>query len=247
MSKSTPCRACIGISAIPRDVATGYGPDRADTVARGMVAGVVRAGGVPLVLPVVDEDLAVEQAQVLDGLLLSGGQDLDAELRGEERHPASTWLDPARDRHEAALLRAALDRGIPILGICRGLQLVAHELGGTLLGHVDGHDSSRADPGAGHDVALADGSRLARALGAGSARVNSIHHQVVERLPSGLACVAQAADGTVEAAEGSVGRSRFLGVQWHPELMLDYRGGQDVFDVYLAQVDGVGEPGRSAR
>jgi putative glutamine amidotransferase len=186
------------------------------------------------VLPVVEAGAAAAQLRRLDGLVLSGGQDLDAELRGRARHPASTWLDPDRDRHEGALLRRAVDRGLPVLGICRGMQLVADALGGALCHHLDGHDSGSGDAAAGHTVAVAPGSALAAAVGAESIRVNTIHHQAVERLPDGLRVVARAGDGTLEAAEGRAGGSWFLGVQWHPELMLGMPGGQDVFDALVA-------------
>jgi putative glutamine amidotransferase len=236
MTVSTSTSPLVGITAVPRDVTTGYGPDRADTASRGMVAGVLRAGGVPVVLPVIDDAVAPRQIRGLDALVFSGGQDLDAEIRGRARHPASTWIDTARDRHEGAILQAALANGTPILGICRGLQLVVDALGGRLHDHIDGHDSGSGDVRAGHPLAVSAGSGLARTLvGPDRTWVNSIHHQAVETLPDGLVCVARAPDGTLEAAEGHVGRSWFLGVQWHPELMLDQPGGQEVFDALVAQ------------
>jgi putative glutamine amidotransferase len=242
MTVSTSTSPLVGITAVPRDVTTGYGPDRADTASRGMVAGVLRAGGVPVVLPVIDGAFAARQIRALDALVLSGGQDLDAEIRGRTRHPASTWIDTARDHHEAALLQAALANGTPILGICRGLQLVVDALGGRLHDHIEGHDSGSGDVRAGHALAVSPGSGLARALaGADPTWVNSIHHQAIETLPEALVCVARAPDGTLEAAEGQIGSSWFTGVQWHPELMLDQPGGQDVFDALVAQA----RPGRA--
>lgn len=236
MSVSTGHLPLIGITAVPRDVTTGYGPDRADTASRGMVAGVVRAGGVPVVLPVVERALAARQLDGVHGLVLSGGQDLDAALRGEARHPASRWLDADRDRHEVALLRAAMEHGTPILGICRGLQLAVDVLGGRLVAHLDGHDSGTRDLASGHSVSVRAGSHLAAAVDAATIRVNSLHHQAIEQLPAALRSVARAEeDGTLEAAEGQAGRSWFLGVQWHPELMLDEPGGQCLFDALAAR------------
>lgn len=235
--ESSAARPLIAITAIPRLVQTGYGEDRADTVAQSVTGAVARAGGVPIVLPVVDPALAARQVATIDGLVLSGGQDLDATLRGEQPHPRSTWVDPDRDRHELALLTATLERDLPILGVCRGMQLVVASRGGELAAHIDDHDAGVRDADAGHSVTVAAGSQLAEAVGPDpELQVNTIHHQAVGRLPDGLRVSATAADGTVEAIEGTIGRSWFLGVQWHPELMLDERGGQPVFDALVAQI-----------
>lgn len=222
----------VGISAVPRDVKTGYGPDLADTAAAGMVRGIAAAGAVPFVLPVVDAALAAAQLEPLDALVLSGGQDLDAELRGRRRHPASTWLDPRRDVHERALAQAAFAGGIPVLGICRGLQLVVDLLGGRLVDHLGGHDAGTGDAAAGHPVEL-DGDGVLAAAGR-RFQVNTLHHQAVATVPDGLRVVAHAPDGTVEAVEGTVDGTLFAGVQWHPELMLDGAGGQPLFDALAA-------------
>lgn len=221
----------VGISAVPRDVTTGYGPDRADTAAAGMVRGVVAAGGVPLVLPVVDARASAAQVEPLDALVLSGGQDLDAELMGRERHPLSTWLDPARDLHERALAEAAFAAGIPVLGICRGLQLAVELLGGELVDHLEGHDTGSGDPALGHAVDVAADTALVLATGP-RPQVNTIHHQAVAAVPAGLRVTGRAPDGTIEAVEGHTASS-FLGVQWHPELMLDHPAGQPVFDALM--------------
>jgi putative glutamine amidotransferase len=180
--------------------------------------------------------VAAGQVARLDGVILAGGQDLDATLWGEPRDPRSTWLDADRDRHERAVWEAACARALPVLGICRGLQLVGQALGGRIAGHVDGHDSGAPASAAGHTVAPAAGSALERAVGAGVLRVNSIHHQAIAELPADLVATALAPDGLVEAVESRGERPWFVGVQWHPELMLAERGGQPLFDALVAAV-----------
>jgi putative glutamine amidotransferase len=225
----------IAISSVPRDVPTGYGGDRADTVAAGVVAGVIAAGGVPLLLPVVAPDLAGEQIAAVDGLLLAGGQDLDlpeTDLGGPR------WIDPARDAHEFALWREAQRRELPVLGVCRGLQLVNVALGGTLEPHVDGHDAGDEHATRLHPVIAVEGSRLAELFPERTSAVNTIHHQTVRELGRGLVASGHAEDGTVEAAEFDAGGQWFVGVQWHPELILDRPSGQPLFDGLVAAARG---------
>lgn len=224
----------IAVTAIPRVVPTAYGRRDADTVERGLVRGVVDAGGVPLVIPVVPAALAASQLGGIDALILSGGQDLDAELFGGTRHPASTWLDPDRDRHEVALFHAARASAIPILGICRGLQLAAAATGGRLAPHIEGHDAGERYGELRHPVRLDGPSALRSALGdVDELVVNTIHHQAVDAAPEAWRVVARADDGTIEATEATDG-GWLLGVQWHPELILDEPAGQPVFDALVA-------------
>jgi putative glutamine amidotransferase len=224
----------IGVSSVPREVPTGYGTDWADTTAVGLTAGVMRAGGVPVVLPVVAAELSPAQLRGLDGLVLSGGQDLDLPL--PPGAPAEgRWIHPARDEHEFALWAAARELGLPVLGVCRGMQLVNVALGGELVRHVDGHDRAAAHRERLHPVRVDGDSRLAAALGADRADVNTIHHQALGALGNGLRATAWADDGVVEAAEGTPGDGWFVGVQWHPELMLDLPGGQPLFDALVRE------------
>ncbi len=181
------------------------------------------AGGVPVLLPPGAADPDAEAAAVVarvDGLLLSGGTDVDPALYGALRHPATQPARPDRDRWELALTRAALDAGVPVLGICRGMQLLDVALGGTLEQHLpDRVGSTMHCPSVGeharHTVTVAAGSTLAALLGAGEHDISTYHHQAVDRLGSGLAPAARAADGVVEALE-LPGRW-VVGVQWHPE------------------------------
>jgi len=221
---SNPKRPVIAITPVPRDVQTGYGEDRADTVARGFGDAVAAAGGLPISLPQVAPELAGAQLEHVDGLILSGGQDLDLpEATGEDR-----WVDAARDRHEFALWEAARARGIPVLGVCRGLQLANVALGGTLVTHVEGHDAADRHAEELQEVDVKAGTLLAGILGSGPCLVNTIHHQALGELGEGMRVSARSADGTVEAGE-LVGEPWFVGVQWHPELLPGRPAGDALF------------------
>jgi putative glutamine amidotransferase len=157
----------------------------------------------------------------LDGLLLAGGSDIDPAIYGAPRHPKTEEPDPARDSLEIILLREALERDLPVLAICRGLQLLNVVLGGTLVQHIEGHRYPE-QPDV-HPITIASHSRLRSILGADEFVVNSRHHQCVDRVASGLVVVARAPDNVVEALE-LPGKRFVLAVQWHPE---DRTGGAD--------------------
>jgi putative glutamine amidotransferase len=157
----------------------------------------------------------------LDGLLLAGGTDIDPAMYGAPRRPETEKLDPDRDSLETVLLREALERDLPVLAICRGLQMLNVVLGGTLVQHIEGH-RYRERPDV-HPIAIASHSRLRSILEVDEFVVNSRHHQCVDRVASGLVVVARAPDNVVEALE--LPAKRFvLAVQWHPE---DRAGGPD--------------------
>jgi putative glutamine amidotransferase len=154
----------------------------------------------------------------LDGLLLAGGTDVDPGLYGAAREDASDQPDRARDALEGALLDEALDRNVPVLGICRGLQFLNVHLGGTLAQHVEGHKYPKQREV--HRVAIAPGSRLHAILETPDYVVNSRHHQCAQRVGEGLVATATAPDGVIEALE--LPNKRFvLAVQWHPEARTD--------------------------
>jgi putative glutamine amidotransferase len=179
-----------------------------------------RAGAVPVVLPPCVSDLGSLIAR-LDGVCLSGGPDLDPEAYGaRERHAELGPTEPSLDAFELALARAALARGLPLLGICRGAQALNVACGGTLHQHLPGHRQEQPGCTTTHDVEVLAGTRLAALLGTGALEVNSFHHQAVDRLGRGLRVAARAADGTVEAIEGA---GFTLGVQWHAEALADGR------------------------
>ncbi|MFC4057506.1 gamma-glutamyl-gamma-aminobutyrate hydrolase family protein [Planomonospora corallina] len=185
----------------------------------GYVDHVVRAGGQPVILPPAGDAAAL--AGRLDGLIVAGGGDVDPARYGAPPHPATSHVRPFRDDFELALVRAALDGGLPLLGVCRGLQILNTALGGTLHQHLPetvGHRGHAPAPGTfGHlAVHLAPGSRTAEILGARTADVAHYHHQAADRLGAGLTATAHAGDGTVEAVELD-GHPFALAVQWHPE------------------------------
>jgi putative glutamine amidotransferase len=150
----------------------------------------------------------------LDGLLLAGGSDIDPALYGADPDPKTEVPDRGRDRLESALLREALDRDLPVLAICRGLQMLNVVLGGTLVQHIEGHEVP-GQPEA-HAIGVARNTRLRSILGVEDYLVNSRHHQCVDRLAEGLVVSATSRDGVIEALE-LPGKRFVLAVQWHPE------------------------------
>jgi putative glutamine amidotransferase len=197
------------------------------------------AGGLPLVATPAHGEASLRALHELgDGLLLTGGEDVVPERYGETAAYPSVQSVPERDAVEFQLLEWALADGLPVLAICRGIQLLNVALGGSLYqdlpsdrpGHL-GHDQMRADPPGArtephHRVSVTPGSWLADLLGQIELDVNSLHHQGIKRLGRGLVPVARAPDGLVEGVEAAEpDRSRFLvGVQWHPEEL--WRGGE---------------------
>jgi len=196
---------------------------------------VAEAGGVPVLLPPVP-GIASALGR-LDGLILTGGGDLDPAGYDAEPHPQTSRVYPERDQAELELLAAALADGLPVLGICRGLQLLNMARGGTLCQHLDGEAGHGPEPGTfgSHPVRLAPGSQLAAILRpdggpGGPARltldVPTAHHQGIARLGDGLVPAAWAEDGLIEAVEMAPGPGQHpfvLGVQWHPEASQDQR------------------------
>jgi putative glutamine amidotransferase len=187
----------------------------------------------PFVLPVLDPEEAEEAVSYLDGLLLSGGGDLDPAWYGGLPSPEVKGVDAARDAWELALVRAALARGIPVLAICRGAQVVNVAAGGTLVQHLPDvtelpHCLREQGATTVHGVRVQDGSLLRAAVGLDLLGVNSLHHQAVGVVGAGLLATGWADDGTVEAVEGLDGQ-RVLGVQWHPELLAREPGHPELF------------------
>lgn len=177
------------------------------------------AGARVLLVPPSEEGIE-ETLDALDGVLFSGGSDLDPATYGDEPHPETNGLRPERDRGELALLRAALERDMPLLAVCRGSQVLNVARGGDLVQHlpdVVGNERHKHTPGAfaDHDVELLEGTRVASLLGERAA-VKSHHHQGFGRLGEGLVEAAHADDGTLEALEDPSKRFT-VGVLWHPE------------------------------
>lgn len=192
---------------------------------------VLRAGGLPLVLPYTDDRTVIDQfLDRVSGLLITGGAfDIPPEAYGEEAKAGLGTMKPGRTTFEMSILRAALHRKLPILGICGGMQLLNVAYGGTLIqdigtevenakAHQQNHDRSQPQ----HPIEVRDRSLLSECVGGrGQLMVNSTHHQAVKDVGQGLIASAHAVDGVVEAIE-LPGKDHFvLGVQWHPELMVD--------------------------
>jgi putative glutamine amidotransferase len=191
------------------------------------LSSVLGAGGVPLLLsPLIGAALAARALDAADGLLLTGGEDMDPAWYGAERSPLCHQPSRERDLFELALFAAARQRGLPILGICRGIQVVNVAMGGTLYqdlpserpGPVD-HDPPAARNDRSHPVRLLGGSRAAAALQRDRIVVNSFHHQAVKDLAPGLVASGWTEDGVVEAVETPESEPWLLAVQWHPEEM----------------------------
>jgi putative glutamine amidotransferase len=178
-------------------------------------------GGIPVVLAPETPAMAEALLDRLDGLCLAGGPDLDPLVYGVgDRHERLGPTDRVVDAAERALARGADARGLPFLGICRGLQALNVARGGTLHQHVDDHRQTMPATEPVHPVAVAAGSRLAGLTGAAALEVNSFHHQAADALGAGLHVAATAPDGTVEALEDP-SRPFVLGVQWHAEGMVE--------------------------
>ncbi|MEV8068819.1 gamma-glutamyl-gamma-aminobutyrate hydrolase family protein [Streptomyces sp. NPDC085995] len=218
----------IGISTyLETSVRWGVWDQAAALLPAGYHRLVQRAGGLATLLPPDAPDAAEAVVSRLDGLVVSGGPDVEPARYGAERHPRTGPAHTVRDAWESALIEAALAAGRPLLGICRGMQLLNVVLGGTLVQHLPdevGHGGHCGPPGvfARHTVKPVPGTLLAATL-PGEVTVSTYHHQAVDRLGAGLVAGAHAEDGTVEAVELPTAKAFALAVQWHPEAGEDLR------------------------
>ncbi len=215
----------IGITCYQAPARWGFWDLPAALVPLGYVEAVSGAGGRPVLLPPVMEGVA-DTLALVDGLIFAGGPDIDPAHYGQTAAAATAPLSPERDAAELELLRGAIEAEIPVLGICRGMQLLNVAYGGTLAQHLPdivGHDGHRTQPGRFdlHPVRIADEGQLGAILGP-STIVSSGHHQGIDAVGSGLVASAWAEDGSVEAVEDPVQRFA-LGVLWHPEEGEDQR------------------------
>jgi putative glutamine amidotransferase len=216
----------IGLSAYCEEASWAHWHAPAVLLPTNYAEQVAAAGGVPVLLPPLPGVAAA--ADRLDGLLLTGGGDIDPGTYGAQPHPRTSRVSMLRDAAELELLDAAMAAGLPVLGVCRGMQLVNVAHGGTLCQHLPNGAGHTPVPGTfgSHPVRVAPGTRLARILGANGngVEVPTAHHQAVDRLGEGLVATAWAQDGVIEAVEPGVAGDRFLlAVQWHPEAGTDRR------------------------
>ena len=211
-------RPRIGITCSPLRGAGYYDP---------YVRAIEAAGGEPVAIEPVTSGDAAERAGSLvrdiDGLLLPGGWDVDPPAYGETRAAETADVDPALDRTEIALVRAATGAGVPVFGICRGQQLINVALGGTLRQHIDGHDMhGHPRDELAHAIGIEPDSELARAAADQTLMVNSLHHQSVKDVAPGLRITARSRDGIVEGIESA--DAMVVAVQCHPEELVGTQG-----------------------
>ncbi len=217
-----PLKPLIGLTCHTVD-----GPIPRSCVSQSYVDAIVDAGGAPLAIPIgLDLDALATIYGVLNGLLLPGGDDLAPDRYGQEPHPMLGLVDPARDNLELIVSRWALRDDMPILGICRGIQVLAVAAGGSLYQDLPAqleacmpHDvRAHGRDHLCHDIQITPDTKLARAIGTGRTRVNSFHHQAVLEVPKGFIVSARSEDGVIEGIESTSNRY-VVGVQCHPEGM----------------------------
>lgn len=221
-----PLILIAGCPTTPVPGETAFPDWKRDATNEAYSTGVTRAGGVPVMACVTtDLTLAREQVAAADGLLLPGGGDIDPAMYGDARDPLCGPSDPVLDFYDWALLDAAREKGIPVFGICRGIQVVNCYYGGTLWqdwslrdrgGFKHNHYDSPALPC--HGVDIVKGSFLDRIFGVPHLEVNSLHHQIVKKIGRDLRIAATSSDGAVEALEST--KDPVYAVQWHPEALL---------------------------
>ena len=222
----------IGITTYVTQAQWSYWDEEAVLVPAAYVQALERAGGRPVLIPPSEHGIE-ETLDAVDGLVFSGGSDLDPDLYDQEPHDETFGVVPERDRAELALLEAALARDLPVLAVCRGSQVLNVARGGDLVQHLPdlvGDEKHKHTPGtfADHDITLQPGTRLASLLG-DHAPVKSHHHQGFGRVGDGLRVAAHAEDGTIEAVEDP-SRRFALGVLWHPEAGEDLKLFEELVD-----------------
>jgi putative glutamine amidotransferase len=234
-------RPLIGYATRSGVTSTGYAAPRFANN-ESYAHAIADAGGAPLMIPSITDEAALAALyEMLDGLLLTGGPDIDPARYGHERHPRTDEGDAAMEQAEVYLAQRALQDGLPIFGICRGIQTLNVVAGGTL--YQDVADELRtpithpADANGraylAHEVRITEGTRLGRAVGRTEIKVNSLHHQAVRDIAPGFVAVAEAPDGVVEAIENPT-LPFAVGVQWHPEEL--YRADDSAANLFHAFV-----------
>ena len=213
-----------------------------NSLAEAYVKAVTQAGGIPVLIPLVIQDEHLQPLlSRLDGILFSGGGDIDPALFGGEDHPEVNFIDADRDRIEIQLVKMAVQDGKPIFGICRGIQSINVALGGTLYTHIPDQFKSDLHPryvegtdrsSLTHEVNIEPGTILSGILGGLIVQVNSLHHQGISKLATVLEACGYAPDGLIEAVE-MPDHPYCLAVQWHPEWLVTHKPMQALFTAFV--------------
>lgn len=187
---------------------------------------VVAVGGLPIVIPFTNPELAVATLQLCDGIILSGGEDVDPQFYSQEPHQKIGPTIPERDVFEMAIVKYVLEHNMPLLAICRGMQILNVALGGSLIQDIPSqvqdsmkHTQIIERSRDSHGVTIHEDSKLYQIFGTDKVRVNSLHHQALDAIANDLRVVARSSDGIVEAVEYIEPSTFTIGVQWHPESM----------------------------
>ncbi|MEI3604121.1 gamma-glutamyl-gamma-aminobutyrate hydrolase family protein [Pseudogracilibacillus sp. SE30717A] len=200
---------------------------------------IVQSGGTPIILPLIASTNNINQiADMIDGLYLTGGNDIDPTLFNEEPHPKLGRINPARDEYEIALTKKMIEQNKPVLGVCRGSQILNIALGGTMYqdiysqkeGELLQHQQNAPADHSSHYIHVAENSLLSRLVGKDKIKVNSRHHQANDKLGSALTVSGTASDGVIEAIEGD-SETFVLGLQWHPENLIN-KGDESSKNIY---------------
>ncbi len=226
-------RPIIAIGGYPRLFETAFGQTLLHTASRFYVNAVQRAGGAPVILPVTEPGEVADVLAIAHGVVLTGGGDVQPSLYGEAPKDGTRAVNPERDAFEVELVAQTLGADLPVLAICRGMQILNVARGGTLFQDMHAatgmfHDEHTRWREPVHRIKVEPSSRLAAALGETELGANSVHHQGIDRLGTGLRAVAWAEDDSVEGVE--LPGARFaVGVQWHPEVLEDQPEHQGLF------------------
>jgi putative glutamine amidotransferase len=215
------------------------------TMGKNYVRSLIACGAAPILLPTsLDHSTWREMYDTTDGVLISGGGDVEPSLFGEDRHELTNDVDLERDHVEIALVRWALEDDKPLFAICRGVQVMNVALGGTLIQDIPTQHGDRIEHrgnwiGAArdkvlHEVCVEPGSRIASIIGEGNIGVNSFHHQALKRVANGLGVTSRSPDGIIESVE-IPDKRYFVGVQWHPEEMT--AGRADMMNLFQTFTD----------